>query len=84
MTPELQRRGVAAWEAEARRLHALADQWLAIDLNIAESSGYRKAAHRAERIASAWKNHPINNPPTSPLASPEGDHHGPPGSTSQV
>jgi hypothetical protein len=51
----LKQYGIAAWTAEARRLHALADQWLAVDLDIAESNGYRKAACRAEQNAEKWR-----------------------------
>jgi hypothetical protein len=75
ITPELQASGVAAWSAEAKRLHALADQWLTIDLDVAEASSYRKGAQRAERFADAWRNYRIN-PPKSPTAQPEGDDHG--------
>jgi hypothetical protein len=68
ISPELKVRGIAAWSAEARGLHALADRWASIDLDLAESSGYRKAARRAEQIADEWRAYPVN-PPTSPRRS---------------
>lgn len=74
MTPELRARGLAAWQAEARRLHALADRWLT-DCDLEEARTARRAAHRAECIAKQWK---LIQPAGVPTASTEGDDHGPP------
>jgi hypothetical protein len=49
--------GALEWSAEARRLHAKADDWARIDLS--QSSGFRKAALRAERNADEWRTYPI-------------------------
>jgi hypothetical protein len=54
MTPDQKSKGVALWQAEARRLHTLADQWL-LDCQLEDAADARRRAIRAEHFASKFR-----------------------------
>ena len=55
MTPEIRERGIRAWEARAKHLHAEADRCLVIDVSITDADHYRRAAKKAEAMVAAWR-----------------------------